>query len=634
MGASVSVAEQVRDNLILNKGSTFLYSVSDPVSYVNRYNGNASQSCAGSQTTRFNDFMIYSPCSEQYKSQKTNLKHLIYEGEVVAPYRGSDGKVVYAYRLRKVTATADPFNPSAPGSISWTLEGTSWTNAQKLYYLGYTGAEDDVGIPPGILTLPAKQGFPANYDGRHSLIPGYIPSDDPNLGIDGEFGRMTKQQIYKVLNSHAINASYFAEIDRPEVVERAKEFASLSTADIWRTFSANAAKVRNDIDRNSRYTIQYTKRSNGIPVTETLNMDTFYRRGPTVFDSPDKDRVLDSVTIDKSADYDREFQREAESIQTYRKRLLEQYSGEKLIMKNVQIKGTTIKGKDSLTNIPLVDPKYSLNTDFIFDDKGFSALVREISRTPGVVAWTQEIVTEGGRNIIKTTLFSQYADDDIVPDNSKERSPIPGSEIVRYVSGVIPPAAREGTRNLERLIGRQSAFISAPQSSGVKYARRKDRDTLLPKFEDVRLNTLALLRALIQKDFPIGGTAGAVRLEIKNEQNASRARQMFLFSEILRLNIEAMKGAMDARARVFNSGPAYLTEGFQGSMVSKTSEEQQLSNLEQEKYINGLRSAMDKNQDIADRISQASTDATTQFISFVVASGVFVVLASYPVFSS
>ena len=634
MGASVSVAEQVRDNLILNKGSTFLYSVSDPVSYVNRYNGNASQSCAGSQTSRFNDFTIYSPCSEEYKSQKINLKHLIYEGEVVAPYRGSDGKVVYAYRLKKVYATPDQYNPSAPGAVSWTLEGSGWSNNQKLYYLGYTGREDEVGIPPGILTFPAKEGFPANYDGKHSLIPGYIPSDDPNLGIDGEFGRMTKQQIYKVLNSHAINASYFAEIDRPEVVERSREFSSLSSIDIIRSFVSTANSIKGDIDMESKYTIHYTKRSNGVPITENLDFSNFFSKGPTVFDSPDKDRILESVSIDKTADYDREFQQEAESIQEYRKRLLEQYSGDKIIMKNVQIKGTTIKGKDNLTNIPLVDPRYSLNTDSIFDDAGFSSLLREITRTPGVVAWTQEIVVEDGKNIIKTTLFSQYADDDTVPDKSKERSPIPGSEIVRYVSGIIPPAAREGNRNLERLIGRQSQMIAAPQSSGVKYARRKDRDTLLPKFEEARLVILALLRTLIQKDFPIGGTAGAVRLEIKNETNAQYARQMFLYSEILRLNIEAMKKAMDARARVFNSGPAYLTEAFQGSMVSKTSEEEQLSSLEQDKYINGLRSAIDKNQDIADRISQANTDATTQFISFVVASGVFVVLASYPVFSS
>lgn len=281
-----------------------------------------------------------------------------------------------------------------------------------------------------------------------------------------------------------------------------------------------------------------------------------------------------------------------------------------------------------------MDPKYSLNTDFIFDDKGFSELVREISRTPGVVAWTQEIVTEGGKNIIKTTLFSQYADEDIIPDKSQARSPIPGSEIVKYVSGIIPPAARDGTQSLEKVIGRQSASISAPQSSGVKYARRKDREELVPKFEDVKLTTLALLRALIQKDFSIGGNSGAVRLQIKNEQSARYAREMFMYSEILRLNIEAMKTAMDARSRIFSSGPAYLSEAFQGSMDSKTSEEQQLLKLEEEKYINGLRSAMDKNQDIADRISQASTDATTQFISFVVASGVFVVLASYPVFSS
>ena len=290
--------------------------------------------------------------------------------------------------------------------------------------------------------------------------------------------------------------------------------------------------------------------------------------------------------------------------------------------------------KDSLTNIPLVDPKYSLNTDFIFDDAGYSALLREISRTPGVIAWTQEIITEGGKNIIKTSLFSQYADEDIVPDKSQARSPIPGSEIIKYVSGIIPPAAREDGRNLENVIGRQSAYISAPQSSGVKYARRKDREQLVPKFEEVRLITLALLRALIQKDFTIGGNTGAVRLEVKNEQNARYARDMFIYSEILRLNIEAMKKAIDSRSRIFSSGPAYLSEAFQGSMDSKTSEEQQILKIEEEKYINGLRSAMDKNQDIADRISQASTDATTQFISFVVASGVFVVLASYPVFSS
>jgi hypothetical protein len=634
MGASVSVAEKVKGNLILNEGSTFLYSVSDPVSYINRYNGNTSNSCAGSQTTRFNDFTIYSPCSDNYKSQKINRVHLIYEGEVVAPYQGKDGKVVYAYRLKKVYATPDQYNPSAPGSVSWTLEGSGWSDDQKLYYLGYNGKDSNVGVPPGILTFPAKDGFPANYDGKHSLIPQYIPSDDPNLGINGEFGKMSKDQIYKVLNSHSINASYFAEIDRPEVVERAKDYSSLTIDKIFDTASSTGSSIHSYIDTESKYTIHYTKRSNGVPITETLDFSNFFNKGPTVFDSPDKDRILESVSIDKTADYDREFQQEAESIEKHRKRLLEQYSGEKIIMKNVQIKGTTIKGKDNLTNIPLVDPKYSLNTDFIFDDAGFSAILREISRTPGVAAWMQEVVVEGGKNIIKTTLFSQYADSDIIPDKTSERSPIPGSEIVRYVSGIIPPAARDGTRNLETLIGRQSAMIAAPQSSGVKYARRKDRDTLLPKFEEARLVILALLRTLIQKDFTVGGATGAVNLEINNEKNSRYARNMFLYSEILRLNIEAMKKAMDARARVFNSGPAYLTEAFQGSMVSKTSEEEQLSNLEQEKYINGLRSAMDKNQDIADRISQASTDATTQFISFIVASGVFVVLASYPVFSS
>ena len=281
MGASVSVAQEVKDNLILNKGATFLYSVPDPVSYFNRYYGNSSDSCS-----IFTDVI----CKKR--------RHLIYEGEVVAPYRGSDGKIVYAYRLKKFTASTDQHNPSAPDSKSWTLEGSGFTDERKLYYFGYTGAESEIGIPPPFLTLPAKQGYPANYDGKHSLIPGYIPSDDPNLGIDGEFGRMSKQQIYKVLNSHAINTSYFAEIDRPEVVERSKEFSSLSVPDIYRTFMQNATRIGPDIDTTSKYTLQYTKKSNGVPMTETLDIGSFYSKGPTVFvkrNFPDMRSIVNKI---------------------------------------------------------------------------------------------------------------------------------------------------------------------------------------------------------------------------------------------------------------------------------------------------------------------------------------------------
>ena len=283
-------------------------------------------------------------------------------------------------------------------------------------------------------------------------------------------------------------------------------------------------------------------------------------------------------------------------------------------------------------DIPLVNPKYTMNTDSIFDDKGFITLLRKIGSTDTpVAAWTQEIVTEGGKNIIKTTFYSHYADEDIIADTRSVPSPIPGSSIMKYISGIIPPAARDG-RNLFQVIGKQSASISAAQSAGVKYARRKDINEELKLFEDGRLIVLGLLRALIETDYTVGGTTGAVNIALNkdSERNSKIARNMFMTSEIYRVHIEAIKKAMESRSKVFGSGPAYLTEAFQ---TNTSVEEAQISNAEESKYITGLRSALDKNSDIADRISHASTEATTNFISFIVASGIFVALATYPVFT-
>jgi hypothetical protein len=608
MGATISVVRGTGGSFGMNTGDTFLYTIQNPAAIDEKYMGNQGGSCSGSQSTRFKPFTINSSC-ETSKTSPPIIKHLIYEGVIkdVVP-RG--GKNYYSYELMKVWASPDPYKTNASGSVGpWSWEGN--TPEYRKWFFG------DKMTPADILKYtPKLPDFKANFGSSYSLIPQFIAEDDPNLGVAGEFNRLSQKDIVQFLNNYAINAGFTSELTSERVIKISKNYMGLKINEIQKEYQTNIENKILPIIKNSgaKYTLKYKRKTDGVLEIETLSPEQFLSRGPTTVipttkpGSP-KYREFNGVEVDSGMDYEKMFKDDLEKIYNHRKRFIN-IGGDTAILRNIKMTGTVTK--ENITIIPLVDDiKDPLNTDQLLNSRSYSILLKEASKYPGTIAWTQHMtITESGARIVKTTFFSQEASDD--------RVAVKITEPPTYISG------RIGERPPQNIVGSQTNKLTKYKSFGVELVRKPTRNEILTQMNDAREKTLGMLRAYIEKDYTEKGTRGALK-QINTRE--SPARRMYLMSLLLKTNIEAIEKAMSARASIFRSAPAEIKEGF------TSTERKQRDILKEKIYIDGLRSASDKNEDIADRIANASTLATTQMISFIVASGVFIALAAYPTLS-
>lgn len=603
-GTSKSRSQISSGAFFMRPGDTFLYSVNDPRGKMMRY----SRSLKNLGWTRW---VTINPGDE-------GKKHMIYEG-VVDEIVQKNGKYYYRYHMNKMWTTPDQYKNTGTGVVGpWQWQTVK--NKPDDYRLFWFGKDN---LAPCFFAVDPRAGYPAthtyppnfpiaNKRGKpcHSLLaPLEISVDDPNIGINGEFNRMTNTQIVKFLNNYATNAAYTGRTSVPEVQGTAKKYMSMSKADLEKAYKQKEPGVIKSFG-NTMLTVQY-RTSSGAPEGESMNVQSFLSRGITLLKSKDNIRDYVGLVADNGANYESIFNVEKDAIEKHR----ELFSGEKnfgkeTVMPKIEIKSGILAYPNPKMDIPFVNVKDPMDTDQIFTDSGFVQIQRIINSDPSLDGWTQikELDTNGHEKVM--TMF--YKNVSLADRVIHEHPLITESGAKReYVSGM--------ARGLKRLdvAGSEDRKLGGLMYSSVVDSRAEYPENILKQIQADRIEILGMLQAYIQNNYSVRGTGGALDMIHGGSQVPNR---MFLLSEALNARHDALTKAITVRNKIFREDQM---EGFVSSSNPV------IENVKESLEINRLRTAIEQNEAIADQIANESTLASTKFAGAVLSAGAFFAIAFY-----
>lgn len=585
MGIQVSKTQVSGGSFFMKPGDTFLYSVEDPRGRVLNY-GSTMPNASWLQN------VVINPGDE-------GKKHMIYEGKVTELV-SKGGKILYRYKFTRMWSTPDRFRNSGQGVVGpWAWSGfgeSSWY--QKFYF----GTEEE---SPQMLSVPPKGGtYPANhqFQGKptHSLAaPKEIPSDDPNLAVNGDFSRLSNQEILTFLNQYAMNASYTGRTSVPEVQERAKTYLSMSKSNLEKTYKSYEDMYIN-YAKDTMLTVMY-KDSNGMPESEKMNTRSFLDNGILLLKDKDTIREFTGLVVDRGADYDNIFQQEKDTIREHRKEFVgENGFGEEAVMPNIELTGGNLAFPNPRTDIPFVRVKDPLDTDQIMNDTGYAKIQNVLRNNPSIEGWTQVIQMDtNGLETVSTTFYKNVS---------------MSSRVVHEDGGFVSGLTR-GHRQLD-VIGSEDKKVGISSYYGVRESRAEYSDNIVKQLRGFRIEILGMLQAYIQNNHTIRGTGGVLDMMRGGSDIASR---MYLLSEAVNSNINAVEKALMSREKIFKSSP--MDEGFVSSSVNQK--------IQEDNEINRLRTAIEQNEAVADQIGNASTMTSTRFFGALLSAGAFFAISFY-----
>jgi hypothetical protein len=599
MGIQVSKTQVSGGNYFMKPGDTFLYSVEDPRGRMIK---------AGVSSGKLSELS-----SVTINRGDEGKKHMMYEGRV-ENLVVRNGKVHYQYSFDKMWTTPDRFRNSGQGVVgpwTWSRFGkSSWY--QKTYF-------GDKNNSPSMLSIPPKGSeFPANHTNNgsqavHSLAaPKEIPSDDPNLAVNGDFSRLSNQEILQFLSNYAMNASYTGRTSVPEVQEIAKEFLPMSKSQLESTYKRSEAEVLNRT-QGSMITITY-KTQDGMPESERMSLQSFLEKGIQVIKDKNNVREYTGLIADRGAEYDTIYKNEKETIEDHRKDFVGANGfGEEAIMSNIEIKGGNLSFTNPRTDIPFVNVNDPLDTDQIMKDTGYAQIQNILRNNPAIEGWTQvkEIDTNGNEKVNTFFYNNVSMNNRVVHDSTLDV----GSKV--YVSGM-----SRGAKRLD-VVGSENKRVGQSPYFSVRETRKDYPEKTLETLKKDRLRFLGMLDAYIQNNHSIRGTGGVLDMMRGGNDIASR---MFLLSEALGAKHVALEKAIQSRNQIFDRSSIDMNEGFENAMPSAPSMNDRIRT---DNEIDRLRTAIEQNDAVVDQISNESTMTSAKFVGALFAMGAFAAISFY-----
>ena len=590
MGIQVSKTQVSGGSFFMKPGDTFLYSVEDPRGRALKH-GSGSPIVNGLKSVTIGD-------GDEGK------KHMIYEGKVDEIVVRND-KVHYKYYFTRMWTTPDRFRNTGQGVIGpWSSQGSpSWY--QKTYF----GTDEDA---PIFLSLPPEtDNFPANHMLRgspvHSLAaPQEIPSDDPNLAVNGDFSRLSNQEILDFLNKYAMNASYTGRTSIPEVQEKAKLYVSMSKTKLEREYKKREEQLLN-MSQGSLITVTY-RTQNGMPESETMSLQSFLDKGIVLLKDKDTVREYTGLIADRGADYDTIYSQEKETIAEHRNELIgDNGFGEEIVMPDIEITGGNVAFKNPRTDIPFVQVRDPLDTDQIIADTGYAQIQKILQNHPSIEGWMQVKQTDTNGNEPVNTIFYKNVS---MGDRVAHERDTPGGK--SYISGM-----SRGARQLD-VVGSEDRKVGTSNYFSVNESRKELPDKILDSIKTGRIHVLGMLHAYIANNHTIRGTGGVIDMLKGGDDIASR---MFLMSEALNAKEKALEASLDSREKIFEGTQM---EGFTAAQPRMINQR-----IHEEKEIDGLRTAIEQNDAISDQIASVSTITTAQFFGATFAALSFFAISFY-----
>jgi hypothetical protein len=593
MGIQVSKTQVSGGSFFMKPGDTFLYSVEDPRGRAMKH-GSGTGPLAGLKDVTINE-------GDEGK------KHLIYEGkvdEIVV----RNGKVHYRYHFTRLWTTPDRFRNSGQGVVgpwAWARFGSdSW------YQSRYFGTKNE---SPELLTLSPKNGseFPANHTRNNSPVhslaaPKEIPSDDPNLAVNGDFSRLSNKEILQFLNKYAMNASYTGRTSTPEVQESAKTYLSMSKSSLERKYKKREQRILS-IFQGSLITVTY-RTQNGMPESETMNLQSFLDKGIVLLKDKNTVREYTGLVADRGADYDTIYSQEKDTITEHRKELVGSNGfGEEIIMPNIEITGGNLAFQNPRTDIPFVQVRDPLDTDQIMADTGYAQIQKVLQNNPSIEGWMQVKETDSNGNEVVNTIFYKNVS---MGDRMSHENEMMGGKT--YVSGM-----SRGAKQLD-VVGSEDTRVGTSNYFSVNESRKELPEKRLETIKTGRIQLLGMLHAYIANNHTIRGTGGVIDMLKGGEDIASR---MFLLSEALGAKQRALENSLESREKIF--GQTQM-EGFTTAQPRMINER-----INEENEIDRLRTAIEQNEAVSNQIAGASTMTSAQFFGATFAALSFFAISFY-----
>lgn len=586
MGIQVSKTQVSGGSFFMRPGDTFLYSVEDPRGRITKH----------SSSNPNLDWLSWVSLNKGDEGKK----HMIYEGKVTELVT-RDGKVFYRYYFTKMWTSPDRFSKDGVGVIgpwSWESQGAgSW------YQNFFFGTENNA--PRMLWVNPKGKDFPANHTWESSAVhsiaaPKELPSDDPNIGVNGDFSRLSNSEILDFLNKYAMNASYTGRTSTPEIQEASKEFLAMPKQQLESVYKQGESAILGSME-GSMITVTY-RRQDGMPESEKMSIQSFLNNGITLIKDKENVREYTGLLADHGADYDSIYQEEKSTIDTHRKDLIGKHGfGEEIVMKDVEITGGNVSFANPRTDIPFVNVKDPMDTDQITMDAGFAKIQNIIQNNPAIEGWTQvKIRDSNGNDNVNTIFYNNVSIADRVVHEADDM----GDK--KYVSGLV-----RGARQLD-VVGSEDKKVGTSQYLSVNLSRKEYPENTLSNVITMRRRVLGMLSAYIQNNHSIRGTGGVLDMLRGGSDVASR---MFLLSEALKAHEIALNKSIKSREKIFST--TQMNEGFTNERIKEDNE------------IDRLRTTIEQNEAIVDQISYESTITSAQFVGALLSAGAFFAISFY-----
>lgn len=592
MGIQVSKTQISGGSFFMKPGDTFLYSVEDP-------RGRALKHKSGGSVLNRMKAVTIGDGDE-------GKKHIIYEGKVDEIVVRND-KVHYRYHFTRMWATPDRFRNTGQGVIgpwSWSSYG-----ADSWYQKSYFGTDKEA---PSFLSLkPEGSEFPANHTLRGSPVyslaaPQEIPSDDPNIAVNGDFSRLSNQEILDFLNKYAMNASFTGRTSTPEVQESAKPYLTMNKNKLERKYKKAERRILS-ISQGSLITVTY-RTQNGMPESETMDLQSFLDKGIVLLKDKNTVREYTGLIADRGADYDTIYSQEKETIAEHRKDLIGANGfGEEIIIPNIEFTGGNVAFQNPRTDIPFVKVRDPLDTDQVMTDVGYAQIQKVLQNNPSIEGWTQvKQIDTNGNELVNTIFYKNVS----MSDRMTHETDMMGGKL--YVSGM-----SRGAKQLD-VVGSEDTKVGTSKYFSVNESRKELPEKILDNIKTARIQVLGMLHAYIANNHTIRGTGGVIDMLKGGNDIASR---MFLISEALRAKEIALEKSLDSREKIF--GETQM-EGFTTAQPRMINER-----IREDNEIDRLRTALEQNDAISNQIANASTMASAQFFGATFAALSFFAISFY-----
>ena len=525
---------------------------------------------------------------------ESQYQHLIFSGTLDKEVETG----VFTYTFTSVTATDELGNKR--GKPTWTPGPTQpdwWMNT---YLQSRSTDTNGYRIPPDITNGP-----------NGNLVPVVMNTQStPGFKLDGDFGEIKPEQIYKFMNNYATQSLAIVTPSHPfydEILEMSKSYTS--NEQIRQAFSDTRQKMRRLLGNPK--IVLVTEDKTGIVRTDTTLLEFMDKPFKAITRGSNKETKYIGVEIDVKKDFESDYNNLQSSLDAYWEDVISKH-GDEAVMPGVDFNGDVVLDIPD-TNIPMV--KNIRCTAF----KTLLGRIRQLELGGNRIdGWTQRR-TESGK--VETTFYRR-----VFPASTSRRASHSVSGTVRGAEGM-------------KLVEDQVRSMEGIQTTAYKSMLEKDARFSPEKIRAVReayISTLAMMVAFQKLNPGQDSLIRSIGIAMGKDSglvDGINAPMMWKYSQIMAAVVKSVDSAVADKVRRdssssvegFMSGsPApYMNSNIRGFESTPLDS---VTTMPREKLL----STVEQNEAVVDRLAGAYTESTIQFAGMIAAAGVFVAIALLP----